>query len=131
GRKVTMVPGFIGVGLTMGLLGLTAFFHLSLPWFLAAFFITVMAQGLTGGSIQTVGADVAPPEARGLFLGMWRFTAQIGTVASPSIFAVLADHVGYGSSFTFVGACGLTVALILITRVPETGRTRAARTAQA
>ena len=122
GRKATMVPGFIGVTIMMLLLAVTAVFHLSLGWYVAAFLAGVAAQSLTGGSIQTIGADVAPPQARGMFLGLWRFTGQVGQTASPVAFAFLASLVGYGSSFVFIAAAAATTALLLITRVPETGK---------
>lgn len=122
GRKATMVPGFIGVAVMMLLLAVTAIFHLSLGWYVAAFLAGVAAQSLTGGSIQTIGADVAPPQARGMFLGLWRFTGQVGQTASPVAFAYLAASVGYGSSFVFIAAAAAGTALLLITRVPETGK---------
>jgi MFS family permease len=75
---------------------------------------------LTGGSIQTVGADVAPPEARGTFLGLWRFTGQGGATVSPILFAILADQVNYGSAFVFTAICAAAVAFLLIRYVPET-----------
>jgi MFS family permease len=122
GRKVTMVPGFTGVTVTMLFLAVTAFLNLSLVWYVAAFLATVAAQSLTGGSIQTVGADVAPPHARGTFLGLWRFTGQLGQTISPFVFAILAERTGYGTSFVFVAAAALATALLLLTLVPETGR---------
>lgn len=120
GRKITMVPGFMGVTITMLLVGSTAFFHLSLQWFVGAFLFTVAAQSLTGGSIQTVGTDVAPPNARGMFLGLWRFTGQIGTALSPVVFAFLADKTSYGFAFVFVAGAAFITAFLLITRIPET-----------
>ncbi|HZT07327.1 MAG TPA: MFS transporter [Chloroflexota bacterium] len=126
GRKVTMVPGFSAVTITMLMLAGTAFLHLPFSWYVVVFLATVAAQGLTGGSIQTVGTDVAPPEARGLFLGLWRFTGQVGTSISPIVFAILADHTGYGSSFIFVATAGLITALLLVTLIPETSKTRVA-----
>jgi MFS family permease len=122
GRKATMVPGFIGVSFMMLLLAVTAVLHLSLVWYVATFLAGVAAQSLTGGSIQTIGADVAPPEARGLFLGVWRFTGQIGQTASPVAFAFLASTTGYGSSFVFIALAAAITALLLITLVPETGK---------
>jgi MFS family permease len=122
GRKATMVPGFIGVTIMMLLLAVTAVFRLSLQWYVAAFLAGVAAQSLTGGSIQTIGADVAPPEARGMFLGLWRFTGQVGQTTSPIVFAFLASALGYGSSFVFIAAAAATTAFLLITRVPETGK---------
>lgn len=125
GRKRTMVPGFTGVAITMVGLALTAFYNLSVNFYVAMFLVTVLAQGVTGGSIQTVGADVAPPEARGRFLGLWRFTGQGGVALSPVIFAALAGAVSYGASFLFVGASGGIVAMIVAYRVPETGGKKA------
>jgi MFS family permease len=122
GRKATMVPGFIGVTIMMLFLAVTAVLHLSLQWYIAAFLAGVAAQSLTGGSIQTIGADVAPPAARGMFLGLWRFTGQVGQTTSPIVFAFLASSLGYGSSFVFIAAAAAMTALLLITRVPETGK---------
>jgi MFS family permease len=123
GRKRTMVPGFSGVAIAMAALALSAFLHLSLAWYVALFILGVALQALTGGSIQTVGADVAPPEARGTFLGLWRFTGQSGASFSPIIFGLLADQVNYGSSFLFVAASAAVVAFLLIWHVPETRTT--------
>jgi MFS family permease len=122
GRKVTMVPGFTGVTITMLLLAVTAFLGLPLVWYVAAFLAAVVAQSLTGGSIQTVGADVAPPHARGTFLGLWRFTGQGGQTLSPLAFGILAERTGYGTSFVFVAAAAFITALLLLTLVPETSR---------
>jgi MFS family permease len=126
GRKATMVPGFIGVAIMMLLLALTAILQLSLVWYVATFLAGVAAQSLTGGSIQTIGADVAPPQARGLFLGLWRFTGQVGQTASPVVFAFLASTTGYGSSFIFIAAAAAITGLLLITLIPETGRVKPA-----
>jgi MFS family permease len=120
GRKRTMVPGFVGVMVAMAALALSAFLHLSLAWYVALFLFGVALQAMTGGSIQTVGADVAPTEARGTFLGLWRFTGQGGNALSPIIFALLADRVNYGSAFLFIAASAAAVAFLLICYVPET-----------
>jgi MFS family permease len=120
GRKLTMIPGFIGVTIAMALLALSAYAHLTLAWYVALFLLGVATQALTGGSVQTVGADVAPAEARGTFLGMWRFTGQCGVALGPIIFALVADTVDYGTAFLFTSACAVVVAFLLIRYVPET-----------
>lgn len=120
GRKRTMVPGFIGVGIAMTALALSAYLSFSLFWYVALFLVGVATQALTGGSVQTVGADVAPAEARGTFLGLWRFTGQGGVALGPIIFAFVADKVNYGTSFLFTSACAAVVAFLLIRYVPET-----------
>ncbi len=123
GRKRTMVPGFGGVALTMIGLALTAIFNMTVAIYVTIFLFTAFFQGITGGSIQTVGADVAPPEARGMFLGLWRFVGQGGVALSPVIFASLAT-VSYAASFLFVGISGGIAATIVAFRVPETGGKR-------
>jgi MFS family permease len=121
GRKRTMVPGFTGVTIAMALLAVSAFAHLSLAWYVGLFLLGVATQALTGGSVQTVGADVAPAEARGTFLGIWRFTGQGGVALGPIIFALVADQVDYGTAFLFTSCCAAVVAFLLIRYVPETG----------
>jgi MFS family permease len=120
GRKRTMVPGFTGVAISMAALAVSAFLHLSLSWYVVLFLIGVALQALTGGSVQTVGADVAPPEARGTFLGLWRFTGQGGASLSPVIFALLAVQLNYGSAFLFTAVSAMVVAFLLVRYVPET-----------
>ena len=120
GRKRTMVPGFGGVAVTMAALAVCAFIPLSYAWYVALFLLAITAQALTGSSIQTVGADVAPPEARGMFLGIWRLTGQGGATAGPIMFAVLAEVMGYGSSFLFIAASAAVVTYLLVVHVPET-----------
>ncbi|HEY1505376.1 MAG TPA: MFS transporter [Stellaceae bacterium] len=122
GRKRTMVPGFTGVTIAMALLAVSAFAHLSLAWYVGLFLLGVATQALTGGSVQTVGADVAPAEARGTFLGIWRFTGQGGVALGPIVFALVADTVDYGTAFLFTSSCAAVVAFLLIRYVPETGR---------
>lgn len=123
GRKRTMVPGFAGVAIAMAALAISAFLYFSYAWYVVLFFLAVALQALTGGSVQTIGADVAPPEARGMFLGVWRLTGQCGATLSPILFAVLADALNYGSSFLFVAASAAVVAFLLIFYVPETRTT--------
>jgi MFS family permease len=66
-----------------------------------------------------VGADVAPDEGRGTFLGMWRFTGLSGSTLSPTIFALLAAQVSYGASFLFNAVTALVVAVLLIRYLPR------------
>jgi MFS family permease len=123
GRKRTMVPGFSGVAVAMCALAVSAFLHLTFTWYVTLFLIGVALQALTGGSIQTVGADVAPPQARGAFLGMWRFVGQGGSTLGPILFALISDQVNYGSAFLYIAASAAAVAFLLIRCVPETRTT--------
>jgi len=124
GRKRTIAPGFAGVTLLMLGLAVTAFLQAPFVWFVGVFMVALFFQSLCAGSSQTIGADVAPPEARGKFLGIWQFINLIGNSLSPVVFAFVADRAGYGWSFVFVSVAGLAVLTLLITIVPETGGQR-------
>lgn len=122
GRKRTMVPGFSAVAMSMLALAVTALLHLSFAWYVGVFLVLVISSGLVNGSVQIIGADVAPPEARGMFLGVWRFVGQIGVVLSPIMFAFLASTTGYPSAFIFVALASFAVVFLMAFRIPETGR---------
>jgi MFS family permease len=125
GRTRTMIPGFLGVALSLSALAVSAYLHLNVYWYVALFLLAVITQSLTGGSVQTIGADVAPPKARGTFLGLWQFTGQGGQTLGPILFALLADTVSPTASFVFTASCALGVLTLLIVAIP---RTRAAAT---
>lgn len=119
GRRRTMIPGFISVTVMMAMLSVSAFAGFSLTAYVVLFLLTVASQGLTGGSVQTVGADVAPPGVRGRFLGLWRFTGQAGQATSPIVFALLASQVHYGVSFLFCALTAATVVYLVWRHVPK------------
>ena len=120
GRMRTMIPGFLGVAFSLAALAVSAFLHLDLYWYVALFLLAVITQSLTGGSVQTIGADVAPPNARGRFLGFWQFTGQGGQTLGPIAFALLADTVGHGAGFLFTASCALGVVTLLVFAIPHT-----------
>ena len=120
GRKRSMLPGFGGVAVTMIALAVSAYLHLNVVWYVSFFYLLVIATSMTGGSVQTMGADVAPAQARGAFLGMWRFVGQGGTALSPIIFALLADQLSYGTAFVFIALTASVVVLLLVFGIPAT-----------
>jgi MFS family permease len=120
GRMRTMIPGFLGVSLSLAALAVSAYLHLNLAWYVALFLLAVTTQSLTGGSVQTIGADVAPPKARGTFLGLWQFTGQGGQTLGPIIFAFLADTVSPSVAFVFSAFCALGVLTLLVFAIPRT-----------
>ena len=70
--------------------------------------------------MQTLGSDLAPPEARGKFFGIWRLIGEIGTFLSPILFALISEYYGYTVSFSFLGLVGLSSALLVGTQIRET-----------
>jgi len=120
GRKITMVPGFILVGGGLTYLAFSAYWHWSLGAFVVAFLWIAVAQSITSGSMQVLGADLAPRDARGRFFGIWRLVGEIGHILSPSIFAVLADHVAFSAAFSFLAVCAFVAAVLIGLQVRET-----------
>jgi MFS family permease len=120
GRMRTMIPGFLGVAFSLAALAVSAYLHLNVYWYVALFLLVATTQSLTGGSVQTIGADVAPPKARGTFLGLWQFTGQGGQTLGPVIFALLADTLSHSAAFIFTSSCAVVVLLLLIVAIPHT-----------
>ncbi|HWP57613.1 MAG TPA: MFS transporter [Candidatus Acidoferrales bacterium] len=113
GRRITMVPGFTLVGVGLTLMALGAYWQWSLGAFIAAFLWMAVAQSLTSGSMQVLGADLAPAKARGRFFGIWRLIGEVGHILSPALFALLAERLSYAAAFSFLALCAfLTAALV-------------------
>ena len=119
GRKKTIVPGFTGLALSSAYLAWTVLGNAPFELFLVGFFALHMSQAVTAGNMQVLGSDLAPARARGRFIGIWRFLAQLGQASSPAMFSLFA-LAGYAASFGFVGTCGLITALIVGLKVKET-----------
>jgi len=122
GRKTTMVPGFVSMAFGLLFLAASAHWHWSLAVFIAAFLWLHASQAVTAGSMQVLGSDMAPANARGRFFGFWRLIGEVGGLVSPALFGFVAEHLGYDVSFTMIGFCSLTTALLLAFAVKETVR---------
>jgi len=120
GRKTTMVPGFVSLALGLFFLAANAQWHWGLAVFIGAFLWMHASQAVTAGSMQVLGSDMAPAEARGRFFGFWRLIGEIGGLVSPALFGVLAEQMGYSVSFALIGLCALFTAMLLAFSVKET-----------
>lgn len=120
GRKTTMVPGFILMGLGLFFLAASAQWHWSLTLFIAGFLWIHSSHSVTSGSMQVLGTDMAPANARGRFFGFWRMIGEVGGLISPALFGFVADHAGYGLAFTMTALFALTTAALLAFSVNET-----------
>ena len=122
GRKKTIVPGFSGLFVSACLMAATAYYQSSFELFLVTYFLMNASQGITSGNMQVLGSDLAPARARGRFFAIWRLIGEVGGASSPLVFTWLAVAISYAASFTFLGFCGLGVALIIGFKVKETVR---------
>jgi MFS family permease len=111
GRRSVIVPGFMSYALSVILMSLTAFWPMPVTVFLVTYVLVLATQGTTGGTMQVLGTDLAPPFARGRFFAIWRSMAQLGSTVTPLIFAFISEKVGYGYGFLYLAGCALVVAL--------------------
>ena len=118
GRKYASVPCFLIQAVGMALIPLSD----SFMGLLGAATLIGLGNGIGSGTMMTLGADLAPPQARGEFLGMWRFVGDGGLAASPLIVGSVADLVGLALAPLAVSGMGLAAAFILAVLVPETLR---------
>lgn len=118
GRKWTIVPSLLLLGLSMALIPLTHSFG---P-FLAVGLLSGLGNGLGSGAVMTLGADLAPREASGPFLGVWRLIGDAGAVSAPAAVGALAEVVTLGTAAVATGGVGLAGAAIMAMLVSETLR---------
>lgn len=113
GRRAIIPPGFcfLAVGLTV--MAASAFGHWPFSSYVAVFLFARFALSSVSGTMQVIGSDIAPPNARGTFFGLWALMRNIGNFLSPAIFAALAQTVGFGASFALLSVMGLCTAGIL------------------
>jgi MFS family permease len=120
GRKTTMVPGVLFIALGLIFLAWGAHWHWSFASFVAGFFWIHGGQAVTAGSMQVLGADMAPATARGRFFGFWRLIGQIGQIISPALFAFVAEHIAYSAAFALFAVSSIITAALLAFSVRET-----------
>jgi MFS family permease len=120
GRKSTMVPGFALMALGLFFLAAGAGWHWGLVSFIGGFLWVHCGQAVTAGSMQVLGSDMAPANARGRFFGFWRLIGEIGSLVSPAMFGFVADRVSYAAAFSMTAVFALITATLLTFAVKET-----------
>jgi MFS family permease len=116
GRKWAIVPSFALQALGMALVPLTGGFGA----LAAAASLIGLGNGLGSGTIMTLGADLAPPEAVGEFLGVWRLIGDGGSMGGPVLVGALADALSLPLATLAIAAVGAGAALTFAFGVPET-----------
>ena len=113
GRKRQVVPAAIVLALGIAGMSITAALSLPLGAFIAAFVWINIGISTMAGTMQTIGSDVAPEEARGKFFGVSRLIAEAGSMMNPVSFGVMTATVAGASGFA--GAFAITAAAAFIT----------------
>lgn len=114
GRRAAAVPTLALMGITMFLLPFT---HDALGLLLVAIGMS-LANGLGSGLIMTIGADLAPADARGEFLAAFRFLVDASVAITAPVLAIASATVGLGYGFYFFGLISLAGAWIMWKHIP-------------
>lgn len=114
GRRAAAVPTMFLLGLTMFALPLT-----SDAWGILWIGLAMsVANGLGSGLIMVIGADLAPPDARGEFLAAFRLMIDASTSMTAPILSLAAVTVGLGFGFVFFGFISLAGAWLMWKHIP-------------
>ncbi|MFC1996714.1 MFS transporter [Chloroflexota bacterium] len=116
GRKFAIVPSFLVQGIGLALIPLTGgFIGLAVVAGIIGF-----GNGLGSGTMMTLGADLAPADARGEFLGMWRLIGDLGFMLGPSVAGAVAGILTLPAAALVMGSSGVIASMIFLFLVPET-----------
>lgn len=127
GRKRTTITAMVA-----GLIGGVAFYTQDSGWVLApAIFLATMGLGMLTPALAAHRSELFPTRVRATAGGWITNVAIGGSIAGFVIGAFIVDEVGLSTTITAL-AGGLIVAMLLVTRLPETRgmdlvRTKAAR----
>ncbi|HEU5315245.1 MAG TPA: MFS transporter [Chloroflexota bacterium] len=99
GRKFASVPSFLVMALGMAIVPFTT----SYLGMLVATCIIGFGNGIGSGTMMTLGADLAPREATGEFLGVWRLIGDVGSTGGPLVVGGLADTAALITASTATG----------------------------
>jgi MFS family permease len=120
GRKWAIVPSFLIQALGLSLVPLTG----SFAGLLSASLLIGFGNGLGSGSMMTLGTDLAPQEARGEFLGVWRLIGDGGRTGGPLVVGQVADLMTLPAAAWAISGAGLVAGTIFVLFVPETLKRR-------
>lgn len=116
GRKAAIVPALILQALSLGLVPFSG----SMGVLMAVAALGGLGNGLSSGTMMTLGADLAPAGARGEFLGIWRLIGDMGFSTSPLAVGAIADLFTLQAGSWISCAMGVCAAAIFYFLVPET-----------
>jgi MFS family permease len=116
GRKWAAVPSLLT--LALGLLVLPA--TTEVYGYALVAMLTGIGNGFGAGIVQVLGADFAPAERRGEFLGVWRLIGDAGNAGGPFVVSLVVGIASLGLASICTGSLGLAGAVLMWLVVPET-----------
>lgn len=116
GRKWTAVPSTLVIAASLGALALTdSFGSYGLVVLLSGF-----GNGLGTGVVMTIGADFAPANDRGEFLGVWRLIGDLGSAFGPLVLGAATKAFALSGALALCAGVGGVGAVVMIFAIRET-----------
>ncbi|ACV77102.1 MFS transporter [Nakamurella multipartita] len=103
GRMWVAVPAMTVLGLSLIVLPLTD----TATGLMVVGLIMGIGNGMSAGLVMTLGADLAPPGQRPVFLGIWRVFSDSGNGAGPFVIAGVTALASLGAGIVAMGIVGL------------------------
>jgi len=116
GRKWAIVPSFVIQAAGMIVMALAG----SFAGLVAAGVLIGLGNGFSSGSMMVMGADLAPEEGRGQFLGVWWLIADVGSAGAPLLVGGIADLLTLPAAAGTLALMAMLAALTFGRAVPET-----------
>ncbi|MFT7476252.1 MAG: MFS family permease [Verrucomicrobiales bacterium] len=120
GRLFGMVPAFGLVGLGLAALG-WAWFSDSLAGVVLAGVLVGIGNGMSAGSMLTLGSDLAPPDATSEFLAGMAALGDFGRVVGPIVVGVVAASMSLGAAAITLAIMAMLAIVWLVLVIGETG----------
>jgi len=116
GRRLPLTIGFLGVAASVLLYSLA-----TMPLYLVAMrLVHGFFSGATGPCTAAILADLAPPQRRGAYMGIWGMSVSIGVTISSALAGFLSAAYGYFSVFLTIAIVCVLASVIIWTLIPET-----------
>lgn len=116
GRKAAIIPSLILQAAGLLILPLTNGF----TSLVGVAGLMGLGNGLSAGTMLTLGADLAPKKHRMPFLGWWRVSNSLGFALGPNVVGGVAAVLTLPLASVTAGAIGLAAATLFYFFVPET-----------
>jgi MFS family permease len=116
GRKYAIIISLIilSVGIS------TIAFSNSFQTMLLSALIIGFGNGIGSGTMLTLGADLAPIETRGEFLGTWLLIGNIGSMSGPLLVGGIASFLILNQASLILAGSGFLGIFTFLVFVPET-----------
>lgn len=116
GRKFAIVPSIVLQTIGMACLPFVS----SVTGLMLVALLLGFGNGISAGTMMTLGADLAPSGAVAVFLSYWRLIGDAGSMLAPLLVGSAAQLIGLSGSATAVAAAGAVGAVWFTYFVPET-----------